>query len=62
MSRSSEPSTEEIAFRVAELEQAVRLHERVTSSPLVPKRPSDHALYRELRQDKPGASPPNGRR
>ena len=62
MSHITDPSTEELALRLAELELEVRMHEQATSSPAVPKRPSDHALYRQLKEDHPGAKPPNGRR
>ena len=38
MSHITDPSTEELALRLAELELEVRLHEQATSSPAVPKR------------------------
>jgi hypothetical protein len=60
-----EPSTEEMplwlpeaglietARRLAELEEAVRSHEEAASSPAVPKRPGDHALYRRVKSTMP---------
>jgi hypothetical protein len=36
--------------RLRALEEAIRLHERATSHPAVPRRPGDHALYRRLRE------------
>ena len=62
MSEITDPSTEELSLRLAELELEVRLHEQATSSPAVPKRPSDHALYRQLKEPGPGAPPANGDR
>ena len=59
MAHLSDPSTEELSLRLAELEQAVRLHEQTASSPAVPKRPSDPELYRS-RGDSGEGPPPNG--
>jgi hypothetical protein len=47
---SGEPGLIEAADRLAALEDAVREHRRATDNPAVPRRPSDHALYRLLDQ------------
>ena len=62
MNHIPDPSTEELSLRLAELELAVRLHEETTSRPAVPKRPSDHELYRQLKRSGDGGLPPNGGR
>ena len=62
MTEIPDPSTEELALRLAELEQEVRLHEQATSHPAVPKRPSDHTLYRRLNESEDGEPRRNGRR
>jgi hypothetical protein len=47
---SGEPGFVDAGRRLTALEEAVRAHERATSDGAVPKRPSDHALYRRLRE------------
>jgi len=46
---SGEPGFVDAGLRLKALEEAVRAHERSTSDGAVPKRPSDHVLYRRLR-------------
>jgi hypothetical protein len=41
--------------RLEALERAIRLHQRATSHPAVPRRPGDHVLYQRLRES--GESP-----
>jgi hypothetical protein len=37
-------------LRLEALERAIRLHERATSHPAIPRRPGDRQLYRRLRE------------
>jgi hypothetical protein len=37
--------------RLQAVEETIRLHRDTTSHPAVPRRPSDHELYRRLRED-----------
>ena len=46
---SGEPGFVDPALKLKALEEAVRAHEQATSDGAVPKRPSDHALYRRFR-------------
>jgi hypothetical protein len=47
---SGEPGFVDAGRRLKALEEAVRAHEQATSDGAVPKRPSDHALYRRFRE------------
>jgi len=50
---SGEPGLIDAADRVAALEEAVRDHRRATDDLAVPRRPSDHVLYRLLDAEDP---------
>ena len=54
---SGEPGLIAAADRLAALEEAVRDHRRATDDPAIPRRPSDHVLYRLLEGE--DASRPN---
>jgi hypothetical protein len=45
---AGEPGLVDASDRLAALEEAVREHRRKTDGPAVPRRPSDHTLYRTL--------------